>query len=95
VLIEWIQISSESVRQQLGDLRNDGDVRPESLKVDLVRVHAVEVDGTLREDTPEQCQGQGALSATGATDNANAFSRCDSEIEVVEDFWAIRTVLSG
>ena len=53
VLSEWIQISSESIRQQLGDLRDDGDVRPECFEIDLVRGYAVEVDGTLCEDTPE------------------------------------------
>jgi hypothetical protein len=52
-LTEWIQISSESIRQQLGDLRYDSDVRPEGLKVDLVRGYTIKVDGTLREDTPE------------------------------------------
>ena len=93
VLIERIQISPEGIRQQLGDLRDDGDIRSEGLQVDLLRVHAVKVDGALREDTPKQCQGQRALSTTGATDDANMFSGCDSEIEVMEDLWTIRTVL--
>jgi len=93
VLAERIQVPSERVTQQLRDLRDDRDVRPQSVQVDLVRRNTIVNDVSLGEDASEQRQSQRTLSAPCPSDNPDAFTGLDVEVETVENLGTVSTVL--
>ena len=92
MLTKRIQISSERVAQQLGNLWDDRDVRPQNVQVELARRNTVVDDISLGEDASEQRKGQRTFSAPSTTDDTDTFTGLDVEVEAVENFGTVGAV---
>jgi hypothetical protein len=68
VLPEHVQVLPECAADQLGRLRDDGDVRPERVEVDRLRREAVVKYLAVGEDATKERQGERAFPASSPAD---------------------------